>query len=83
MKHWCIQYLANNPNPQCTFSLIFNKEYYLVSTYKRPHLDQFLERVFDLFEVVFYTSSVESYANNIIDYIDPDKRASSRLFRDA
>ena len=83
MRHWCIQYLANNPNPQCTFSLIFNKEYYLVSTYKRPHLDQFLERVFDLFEVVFYTSSVESYANNIIDYIDPDKRASGRLFRDA
>ena len=70
-------------NPECVFSILFNKEYYLVSTNKRPHLEQFLERVSEIFEIVFYTSSVEGYANNVIDYIDPHKRASGRLFRDS
>lgn len=70
-------------NPSCTFSLLFNKEYYLVSTEKRPYLDEFLEEVSQLYEIVFYTSSVEGYANNVIDYIDQNKIASGRLFRDA
>jgi len=70
-------------NPSWTFSLLFNKEYYLVSTEKRPYLDEFLEEVSQLYEIVFYTSSVEGYANNVIDYIDQNKIASGRLFRDA
>lgn len=70
-------------NPLCTFSLLFNKEYYLVSTHKRPHLEEFLEQVSKLYEIVFYTSSVEGYANNVIDYIDTEKKASGRLFRDS
>lgn len=74
---------GKDPNPEWTFSFIFNQEYFLVSTHKRPYLDEFLDKVFDLFEIVFYTSSVEGYANNIIDYIDPEKRASGRLFRDS
>lgn len=74
---------GKNSNPEWTFSILFNKEYYLVSTHKRPYLDEFLNKMHELFEIVFYTSSVEGYANNVIDYIDPKKRASGRLFRDS
>jgi len=70
-------------NPDCTFSILFNKEYYLVSTHKRPYLDEFLKRVSKDYEIVFYSSGVEGYANNVIDYIDPNSIASARLFRDA
>lgn len=54
-----------------------------MSTHKRPHLDEFLEKISEMFEIVFYTSSVEGYANNVIDYIDTNKVASGRLFRDS
>jgi carboxy-terminal domain RNA polymerase II polypeptide A small phosphatase len=54
-----------------------------MSMYKRPFLDEFLEHLFDNFEVVFYTSAIEQYANLVLDEIDPDKRAISRLFRDS
>jgi TFIIF-interacting CTD phosphatase-like protein len=70
-------------NPECTFSILFNNEYYLVSTQKRPYLDEFLEKMSQHYEIVFYTSAVEGYANNVIDYIDPNKYSSSRLFRDS
>lgn len=74
---------GTDSNPDCTFSILFNKEYYLVRTQKRPYLDEFLERVAELYEVVFYSSGVEGYANNVIDYIDQNKIAAGRLFRDA
>ena len=30
-------------NPKFSFSLLFNKEYYLISTIERPHLQNFLK----------------------------------------
>ena len=43
----------------------------------------FLNKTSELFEIVFFNPSIESYANNVIDYIDPERKASGRLFRDA
>ena len=57
--------------------------YYAMSVYKRPYLDQFLEFAFENFEVVFYTAAIEQYANNLIDEIDPKNEAVARLFRDS
>ena len=56
---------------------------YSVSTYKRPLLDKFLDEVFEIFEVVFYTPAVASYANKVIDQLDPNRFAAGRLFRES
>jgi carboxy-terminal domain RNA polymerase II polypeptide A small phosphatase len=55
---------------------------YTIHVLKRPHLDDFLERMSKLYEIVFYTASVEEYANLVIDYIDPNKYGSARVFRE-
>lgn len=65
------------------FSFKGETNYYAMSMYKRPFLDEFLEHLFDNFEVVFYTSAIEQYSNMVLDEIDPDKKAVSRLFRDS
>lgn len=59
--------------------------YYAISIYKRPYLDEFLEYVFETvgYEVIFYTSAITAYANEVLDLIDPQKRAIARLFRDS
>ena len=49
---------------------------------KRPGLDEFLEKVSQHFEVIIFTASLPSYANPIIDQIDPNgKYIHHRLFR--
>lgn len=40
--------------------------------YKRPHLDQFLSQMRKYYQLVIFTSSGSSYANSIINRIDPD-----------
>jgi RNA polymerase II subunit A small phosphatase-like protein len=74
---------GKDPNAECSFFIYFDTEYYQVNAHKRPYLDEFLDKVHELFEIVFYSSSVEAYANNIIDFIDPQKWACGRLFRDS
>lgn len=49
---------------------------------KRPGLDEFLEDMSEAFELIIYTSSLEEYASNVIDLIDPKKRVSIRLYRE-
>jgi RNA polymerase II subunit A small phosphatase-like protein len=58
-------------------------EVHAVSTYTRPFVNVFLKNVLEMFEVVFYTSSVQPYANQILNYLDSDGKAVGRMFRDS
>lgn len=49
---------------------------------KRPHLDQFLKRMSELYEVVVYTSGEKEYATTIINEVDPLRYISYILHRD-
>lgn len=50
----------------------------------RPYLNEFLEKVSQLFEVVVFTASEEEYASMVLDRIDPEKKyIHHRLFRDS
>ena len=50
--------------------------------YKRPHLDFFLKKVSEWYCVVLFTASLETYANAIINKIDPrHKYIQKRYFR--
>jgi len=48
---------------------------------KRPDVDTFLEIVSQWFEVIVFTASMSSYANAVIDSLDPKRRIKRRFFR--
>jgi len=50
---------------------------------KRPFLDLFLRQVCDTFDVVIFTASLKSYADRVIDMLDPSHQIKLRLFRDS
>ena len=50
--------------------------------YKRPYLKEFLNGVKDLGDVYIYTASVKTYADPIIDSIDPKGVISGRFYRE-
>jgi len=56
----------------CTFYVI-----------KRPHVDLFLKKVAEWFEVVIFTASMQQYADPLIDQLDPQKLVKGRLFRES
>lgn len=53
------------------------------TVYFRPKAHVFLATVAHMFEVVIFTASLKSYADQVLDYLDPDgKLISARLYRE-
>lgn len=50
---------------------------------KRPHVDEFLKRMGELFECVLFTASLAKYADPVSDLLDKWGAFRSRLFREA
>jgi len=50
---------------------------------KRPHVDEFLQRMGKLFECVLFTASLAKYADPVADLLDKSKVFRDRLFREA
>lgn len=50
----------------------------------RPHAQDFLKEMAEIFEVFVFTASHSCYANVVIDHLDPEKKyVSHRLFRES
>lgn len=56
----------------CTFYVI-----------KRPHVDLFLKKVAEWFDLVIFTASMQQYADPLIDQLDTGKLVKGRLFRES
>lgn len=54
-----------------------------VHVLKRPHADEFLARIGELFECVLFTASLDMYADPVADLLDRNGVFRSRLFREA
>ncbi|CAN1805132.1 CTD small phosphatase-like protein 2 [Linum perenne] len=61
-----------------TFTVFFNMKEHIVYVKKRPHLDTFLERVAEMFEIVIFTATQSIYATQLLDILDADKKLISR-----
>ncbi|XP_076459475.1 carboxy-terminal domain RNA polymerase II polypeptide A small phosphatase 1-like isoform X2 [Babylonia areolata] len=50
---------------------------------KRPHVDEFLQRMGELFECVLFTASLAKYADPVADLLDKWNVFRARLFRES
>ena len=62
--------------------MTFEQKPQTIYVLKRPHVDEFLDKMSKIFEVVIFTASIPEYANPLLDQLDPKKRISHRLFRE-
>uniref|UniRef100_A0A0D9WJT5 FCP1 homology domain-containing protein n=1 Tax=Leersia perrieri TaxID=77586 RepID=A0A0D9WJT5_9ORYZ len=67
-----------------SFPMSHGSKDYTMSVKKRPHVDTFLQKVSKMFKVVIFTASSSSYANRLLDKLDPENTLiSQRFFRDS
>ncbi|XVF25529.1 hypothetical protein REPUB_Repub13aG0220400 [Reevesia pubescens] len=67
-----------------TFTVFFNMKEHTVYVKQRPHLQTFLEKVAEMFEVVIFTASQSIYAEQLLDILDPDQKLiSRRVYRES
>jgi len=55
---------------------------YQVYVAKRPHVDEFLKKMGEVYEVVVFTASLSKYADPVLDLLDIHKVIDFRLFRE-
>ena len=62
--------------------MTFEQKPQTIYVLKRPHVDDFLDKMSKIFEIVIFTASIPEYANPLLDRLDMKKRISYRLFRE-
>ena len=64
------------------FDMLYDGKKHTIHVLKRPYVDEFLDKVSNLFELVIFTASISDYANPLLNKLDPNRRISYRLFRE-
>ena len=73
-----------NLNSKCDISLDLNidNKKMKVNVLKRPGVEEFLDKMSNLYEIVIFTASLPQYAIPLIDQLDKKKICNFRLFRE-
>ena len=73
-----------NINSKCDISLDLNidNKKMKVNVLIRPGVEEFLDKMSNLFEIVIFTASLPQYATPLIDQLDKKKICNFRLFRE-
>uniref|UniRef100_A0A915IR08 protein-serine/threonine phosphatase n=1 Tax=Romanomermis culicivorax TaxID=13658 RepID=A0A915IR08_ROMCU len=70
-------------NPDFVIPVEIDNIIHQIYVRKRPHVDEFLRKIDDLFECVLFTASLGKYAEPVADIIDKKRVFKHRLMRDA
>ncbi|CAO2828989.1 unnamed protein product [Amaranthus hypochondriacus] len=71
-------------NSDFTFTVNFNQSNHTVYVRCRPHLQDFMERVANLFEIIIFTASQSIYAEQLLNVLDPKRRVfRHRVYRES
>ncbi|KAJ3092176.1 hypothetical protein HK100_007001 [Physocladia obscura] len=68
-------------NADFIIPILIDANYHNVYVLKRPHVQEFLERMAEHFELVVFTASVSNYADPVLDLLDPKGFVTHRLYR--
>jgi RNA polymerase II subunit A small phosphatase-like protein len=49
----------------------------------RPGAEAFIEQLSEFYDIILWTASLREYADPVMDFIDPNKRAIGRLYRES
>jgi len=73
------------PVEPCDFIIPVEIEDHVHQVYvcKRPHVDEFMKRCGEIYEVVIFTASLSKYADPVLDLLDIHKVIDWRLFRES
>lgn len=67
-----------------SFPVHFDYQEHMVYVRRRPHLQEFMERVAQLFEIIVFTASQSVYAEQLLNVLDPKRKLiRHRIFRDS
>lgn len=71
-------------NPDYVLPVEVNGVEHQVYVLKRPHVDEFLEKIGQLYECVLFTASLKHYADQVANLLDKSSDVfKARLFRDS
>ncbi|KAF6738708.1 CTD small phosphatase-like protein [Oryzias melastigma] len=70
-------------NPDFIIPVEIEGKLHQVYVLKRPHVDEFLKRMGELFECILFTASLSKYADPVSDMLDKCGAFKNRLFREA
>jgi len=73
------------PVDACDFVIPVEIEEHVHQVYvcKRPHVDEFMKRCGQIYEIVIFTASLAKYADPVLDLLDVHKVIDWRLFRES
>jgi RNA polymerase II subunit A small phosphatase-like protein len=71
------------PNADFVVPVEIDGQVHQIYVTKRPHVDEFLRRVGELYECVLFTASLAKYADPVADLLDPNRIFHARLFRES
>ncbi|CAD8192693.1 unnamed protein product [Paramecium pentaurelia] len=63
--------------------IIVQRQIFTVYVTIRPGVQQFIEQLNQYYDIVFWTASLQEYADPVMDFIDPNHIAIGRLYRDS
>ncbi|KAK6154874.1 hypothetical protein DH2020_009122 [Rehmannia glutinosa] len=83
-RNTCAFYIEHCDDADFTFPVFYDMKEHIVYVKQRPHLQTFLKRVSEMFEIVVFTASQSIYAKQLLDILDPEgKLISQRAYRES
>ena len=80
--------INNNTNnnlaqPDILLKIQFHSKYHDVFVYKRPFVDEFLEKMDQYYNLIIFTASVQEYADPLLNVLDKNRLIKLRFYRNS